>query len=163
MRSSTVILSIISVALAAPVSSTFPAIAATADSALHQATLVPKASVVGLAVFCTDINYGGSCVEIVEPPFTGEGGCASTSTIFTKSISSAHGVTDGYTCFLYPWVLRLSYQYGALKMLNTYFLLCSEINCQGKRLVISGQMPDFRVPSINFNDKALSWSCGSAL
>ncbi|KAJ7831648.1 hypothetical protein B0H13DRAFT_2430623, partial [Mycena leptocephala] len=122
MRSSTVILSIISVTLAAPT------------------TLVPKASVVGLAVFCTDINYGGSCVEIVEPPFTGEGGCASTSPIFTKSISSAHGVTDGYTCFLYP-----------------------EINCQGKRLVISGQMPDFRVPSINFNDKALSWRCGSAL
>ncbi|KAJ7875619.1 hypothetical protein B0H13DRAFT_2056477 [Mycena leptocephala] len=86
MCSFTVILSIVSVALAAP------------------AALVPKASVVGLAVFCTDINYGGSCVEAVAAPYTSEGGCASTSPTFTENISSTHGVTDGYTCFLYPCI-----------------------------------------------------------
>ncbi|KAF7378184.1 hypothetical protein MSAN_00242900 [Mycena sanguinolenta] len=120
MRTIAVILSLMSVAFAAP-------------------AIVPKANV-GLAVFCTDINFGGSCVEIVEPAFSGEGGCANNTPPFVKSISSARGVTDGYTCFLYP-----------------------ELNCQGTRLVISGQIPDFRVPSINFNDKAVSWSCGSVL
>ncbi|KAJ7836272.1 hypothetical protein B0H14DRAFT_3460836 [Mycena olivaceomarginata] len=111
------------------------------SAALAAPAVVPKANV-GYAVFCTDINYGGSCVEVVEPASTVpyNGGCANTTPPFTKSISSAHGVTDGYTCFLYP-----------------------ELNCGGTRLVISGQIPDFRVASVNFNDKAQSWSCGSAL
>ncbi|KAF7368342.1 hypothetical protein MVEN_00155700 [Mycena venus] len=124
MRSFAVIISLVTMAFAVP------------------AAIVPKASTVGLAVFCTDINFQGSCVEVVEPPFTDtpEAGCANMGAPFVKSISSARGVTDGYTCFLYP-----------------------ELNCKGTRLVVSGQIPDFRAPSVNFNDKALSWSCGSAL
>ncbi|KAF8158803.1 hypothetical protein K438DRAFT_1986217 [Mycena galopus ATCC 62051] len=108
MRSFAVIISLISVALAAP-------------------SLFPKAD--------------GTAWKSSNPhTYTGQGGCANMTPPFVASISSAHGVTDGYTCFLYP-----------------------ELNCQGTRLVISGQIPDFLDPSINFNDKALSWSCGSVV
>ncbi|KAJ6476637.1 hypothetical protein DFH09DRAFT_1216383 [Mycena vulgaris] len=123
MRSFTVILSFISAALAAP------------------AVLTPKATTVGMAVVCTDINFGGRCVEFVSGPLHVDlAGCANMDPTFQKSISSAHGVTDGYTCFLYP-----------------------EQNCKGTRLVVSGQIPDFRAPSVNFNDKAQSWACGSVV
>ncbi|KAJ7113091.1 hypothetical protein C8R44DRAFT_882118 [Mycena epipterygia] len=104
--------------------------------------LLPKA-VVQLAVICTDVNFAGSCNVIVAPaPFDSVHpiGCAPMTAPFIKSISSVRGVTDGYTCLLYP-----------------------ELNCLGTRLVISGQIPDLRVASVDFNDKALSWNCGSAL
>ncbi|KAJ7289444.1 hypothetical protein C8J57DRAFT_1277706 [Mycena rebaudengoi] len=106
--------------------------------------LVPRAPVL-LGEVCTDINFKGSCITFVAAgPFTagtpGAHGCADNTAPFIKTISSARGLTDGYTCFLY-----------------------SELKCAGKRVVISGQIPDFRAPNINFNDKALSWSCDSAL
>ncbi|KAJ7906082.1 hypothetical protein B0H13DRAFT_1881025 [Mycena leptocephala] len=85
---------------------------------------------------------GGTATEFVSPPFDSAHplGCAPLQAPYAGNISSAHGVTDGYTCFLYP-----------------------QLGCLGTRLVISGQIPDFRAASVNFNDKALSWSCGSAL
>ncbi|KAJ7601150.1 hypothetical protein C8J56DRAFT_880677 [Mycena floridula] len=123
MRSFSVVLALISAVAAAP-------------------SLVARAPV-PLGEVCTDINFGGSCVVFeAAAPFTAghPSGCAANTAPFIKSISSARGLTDGYTCFLY-----------------------SESNCQGTRLVISGQIPDFRAASVNFNDKALSWSCDSAL
>ncbi|KAF8180549.1 hypothetical protein K438DRAFT_1976736 [Mycena galopus ATCC 62051] len=122
MRSSfAAILAVISVALAAP------------------ATLVAKQEI-GLAVFCTDINFEGDCVEVESQPFHGQGGCANLAAPYIDSISSARGVTDGYTCFLY-----------------------SGLDCTGSSLVVSGQIPDFLAASVNFNDKAVSWSCGSVV
>ncbi|KAF7339142.1 hypothetical protein MVEN_01991000 [Mycena venus] len=105
-------------------------------------TTTGSSDIAELAVICTDINYGGNCIEFVSPPFDSAHplGCAPLKAPYAGNISSAHGVTDGYTCFLYP-----------------------QLGCLGTRLVISGQIPDFRAASVNFNDKALSWSCGSAL
>ncbi|KAF7365864.1 hypothetical protein MVEN_00460900 [Mycena venus] len=126
MHTFTVTLSLVAAVLAAP-----------------SAMLVPRAAV-PLGVICTDINFKGSCVTFtVAAPFDAAHsptGCADMTAPFIRSVSSAHGVTDGYTCFLY-----------------------SELGCVGERLVISGQIPDFTAPSVNFNDKALSWNCGSAL
>ncbi|KAJ7601148.1 hypothetical protein C8J56DRAFT_27319 [Mycena floridula] len=123
MRSFSVVLVLISVVAAAP-------------------SLVARAPV-AMGEICTDINFGGSCVVFEAPaPFIAGHpfGCPAMTAPFIKSVSSARGLTDGYTCFLY-----------------------SELNCQGTRLVISGQIPNFRAASVNFNDKALSWSCDSAL
>ncbi|KAJ7931797.1 hypothetical protein B0H13DRAFT_1857762 [Mycena leptocephala] len=105
-------------------------------------TATGSSDIAELAVICTDINYGGNCIEFVSPPFDSAHplGCAPLQAPYACNISSAHGVTDGYSSFLYP-----------------------QLGCLGTRLVISGQIPDFRAASVNFNDKALSWSCGSAL
>ncbi|KAJ6541225.1 hypothetical protein DFH09DRAFT_1322803 [Mycena vulgaris] len=60
---------------------------------------------VGLGMFCTDTNFAGNCIEIFSPvPFTAAHpiACANFAAPFVANVSSAHGVADGYTCFLYP-------------------------------------------------------------
>ncbi|KAJ6532861.1 hypothetical protein DFH09DRAFT_1370131 [Mycena vulgaris] len=143
-RSFTVILSVIAAVLAAPVhfNSPPPSLQGVNLTSVFQSALVPRA-VVLLAVICTDVNFAGSCVTIVSPaPFDSAHpiACAPMTAPFIKSVSSTRGMTDGYTCFLYP-----------------------ELNCGGTRLVVSEKISDFRAAVVNFNDKVLSWNCGSAL
>ncbi|KAJ7031635.1 hypothetical protein C8F04DRAFT_1397146 [Mycena alexandri] len=111
-----ILLTLITAALAAPnglVNAKAPAID----------TLLPRtAGAIGLGVVCTGVNFTGSCVEFVSAPFDAAhspGGCAASGAPFVESVSSARGVIDGYTCFLF-----------------------SEANCQGTRFVISGQIPN---------------------
>ncbi|KAJ7058498.1 hypothetical protein C8F01DRAFT_292317 [Mycena amicta] len=102
----------------------------------------PAPTVIGLAVICTAVDFNGSCIQFVSPePFDSAhpSGCVPMTAPFSKSVSSARGVTNGYTCFLY-----------------------ADLACATKPLVISGQIPNFLSPSVDFNDKAVAWSCGSA-
>ncbi|KAJ7695282.1 hypothetical protein B0H14DRAFT_3659123 [Mycena olivaceomarginata] len=135
------------------------------SAALAAPAVVPKANV-GYAVFCTDINYGGSCVEVVEPASTVpyNGGCANT----TPPVHQEHleRARRDRRIHLLPVPVRApcpGTPSGSLTQLFAWVSDYSELNCGGTRLVISGQIPDFRVASVNFNDKAQSWSCGSAL
>ncbi|KAJ6532920.1 hypothetical protein DFH09DRAFT_1370166 [Mycena vulgaris] len=142
MRSFTVILSVLAAVLAAP------------------RALVPRA-VVPLAVICTDVDFAGSCVTIVSPaPFESAHpiGCAPMTAPFTPGAK-----TDAPGCQQTLLELKLCDHRERWAQRRARLRGVFELNCGGTRLVVSGKIPDFRAAAVNFNDKALSWNCGSAL
>ncbi|KAJ7577522.1 hypothetical protein C8J56DRAFT_970982 [Mycena floridula] len=89
-----------------------------------------------LMEFCTNINFHGSCAIAVPFDTQMPTPCADFQPPFANSLSSAKGISLGYTCFIF-----------------------SGTGCQGNKKVISGTIPSFLDASFDFNDQALSWYC----